>query len=240
MLFPLGDDNTYRRVTPYVVWVMIALNIGVYLLQLAWGDPFTYGYSAIPYELTHNTDLVGASQLAIAGQSVQMRQFPGPVPIYLTVLTAMFMHGSVMHLGGNMLYLWIFGDQIEDLLGHGRFVVFYLLCGLAATAAHVAMDGGSQIPSLGASGAISGVLGAYLVKYPGNPVRVLVGQFITSMPAAVVLGFWIVFQMLSQLTMDPRTSGVAYMAHIGGFVAGLVLVFVFQPADRQPHPGDWP
>jgi membrane associated rhomboid family serine protease len=145
------------------------------------------------------------------------------------------MHGSLMHIGGNLLYLWIFGDQIEDVLGHAKFAVFYLLCGFAADFAQIAVDPDSRIPTLGASGAIAGVLGAYLVKYPRNSVRVFAMRFLTTMPAFVVLGLWIVLQVVSQMTIPDDQAGgggVAYMAHIGGFIAGLVLVFLFGAGRR--------
>ena len=146
----------------------------------------------------------------------------------------MFLHGGWMHLGGNMLYLWIFGDNIERAMGSARFLVFYLVCGIAAGLAHIAFSGGSTIPSVGASGAISGVLGGYLLLFPQNRVRVLTRGGIVSVPAIVVLGFWIVIQLISQVGSIARTSegGVAYMAHIGGFVAGLVLVKLF--TGRRP------
>jgi membrane associated rhomboid family serine protease len=162
------------------------------------------------------------------GQEFSIPQYPGPSPIYLTLLSSMFMHGGWMHILGNMLYLWIFGDQIEDVLGHFKFLAFYLLCGLAAAFAQIGYHPDSVIPTLGASGVIAGVLGAYLIKYPTNRVRVLVLRFITHMPAAVVLGFWIVLQVFSQVsTTAARGGGVAYMAHIGGFLAGAVLILIF-------------
>jgi membrane associated rhomboid family serine protease len=226
-MFPLGDDNSQRETTPYVVWTLIGVNVLFWLAQLGIGESFTYGWAAIPFEITRNVDLVHAQMVEFAGQTLEIPQAPGPVPIHITLLTAMFMHGSWMHIIGNMLYLAIFGDQIEDILGHGRFILFYLLCGIGASLAHVAFASNSVIPSLGASGAIAGVLGAYLVKYPRNPVRVLVVRAIVVMPAFVVLGFWIVLQLISQVTVGLGAStGVAYMAHIGGFAAGVVLIFL--------------
>ena len=182
----------------------------------------------MPFEITHGQDLVGAQTIAVGGQSITITEAPGPTPIYLTLLTAMFMHGGWMHILGNMLYLWIFGDQIESLLGHGRFLVFYLACGLAASVAQILVGPDSVVPSLGASGAIAGVLGAYLVKFPRNRVRVLMMRGgVTQLPAMVVLGLWIVLQLVSQVgTAAGEATGVAYMAHIGGFIAGLALVLV--------------
>jgi len=224
-LFPLGDDNSNRRTTPFVVYGLIAANAVMWWLQLTSGEPFTYGWSAVPFEITRGVDLKEAVLMDIGGQSHPIPQYPGPAPIHLTLLSAMFMHGGWMHLLGNMLYLWIFGDQIEDLLGHFKFLAFYVVCGLAAAGAQIAWHPDSVIPTLGASGAIAGVLGAYLVKYPHNRVRVLVMRMITHMPAWIVLGFWIVIQFVSQAgTPKGSGGGVAYWAHIGGFVAGAVLI----------------
>jgi membrane associated rhomboid family serine protease len=142
----------------------------------------------------------------------------------------MFMHGGWVHLGGNMLYLWIFGDNVEDRFGHAKFALFYLLCGIAATVAQVLVNAGSNIPNLGASGAIAGVLGAYLILFPKGQVKVLMGRGVVPMPALVVIGLWIVLQFVNgigSITQSAETGGVAYMAHIGGFVAGLVLTFLF-------------
>jgi membrane associated rhomboid family serine protease len=228
MVIPLGDERTGRAGTPYVLFGLIALNALVWLLQLSLGDHFTNGYATVPFEITHGQDLVGPQTISVGGQSITIPEAPGPTPIYLTLLTAMFMHGGWMHILGNMLYLWIFGDQIESLLGHGRFLAFYLICGLAASVAQILYGPDSVVPSLGASGAIAGVLGAYLVKFPRNRVRVLMMRAgITELPAMVVLGLWIVLQLVSQVgTPAGEATGVAYMAHIGGFVAGLALVFL--------------
>jgi membrane associated rhomboid family serine protease len=149
--------------------------------------------------------------------------------VHLTLITSMFLHGGWLHLLGNMLYLWIFGDQIEDRLGHMRFAAFYLLCGLAAGIAQVAVMPDAVVPTLGASGAIAGVLGAYWIRFPHNSVRVLVFRYVTLLPAWLVLGSWIFVQLASQVTLPAGTSsGVAYMAHIGGFIAGLVLLPLFE------------
>jgi membrane associated rhomboid family serine protease len=228
MFMPLGDDNAARRTRPVVVYGLILVNVLVWLLQLSMGDAFTMGFSTIPYEITNGTDLVGTKRILVDGQSLALRHYPGPVPIYLTLLTSMFMHGSWMHIIGNMVYLWIFGDQIEDRLGRAKFVAFYLLCGLAAGLAQVLFQPKSMIPGLGASGAIAGVLGAYLVRHPTNRVRVLFVNRVVALPALIVLGGWIVLQVISQVTVVGKAGGgVAYMAHIGGFVAGMVLIFLF-------------
>ncbi|MEP7326687.1 MAG: rhomboid family intramembrane serine protease [Gemmatimonadota bacterium] len=227
MVLPLGDDNSLRKTTPYVTFVLIAVNAIVWFIQLSAGDPFTNGYSTVPYEITHGVDLSGIFHLTAGGESFALHLYPSPHPIYLTLLSAMFMHGSWLHILGNMLYLWIFGDNIEDLLGHGRYLVFYLACGIAASLAQVFFAPNSYIPSLGASGAIAGVLGAYAIKFPRNRVRVLLVRVITAMPAIVVLGFWILLQVFSQVASPAgEASGVAYMAHIGGFTTGVILVLL--------------
>lgn len=252
MLFPIGDDNQGRLTTPFVVYILIALNLFVFLfLQKATssssesGLAFTYGYSTVPKEITTGEDLVGMEPIPGAEPVIDRRtgrreipavpHFPGPTPIYLTILSAMFMHGGWLHILGNMLYLWIFGDNIEDNFGHGKFIIFYVVCGVVASLAHIMVDPTSVIPSLGASGAIAGVLGAYLVMFPRNRVRniVMLGFIWTTieLPALVVLGFWIVIQIFSQYTSSlehGHSGGVAYMAHIGGFVAGLILSFLFR------------
>jgi membrane associated rhomboid family serine protease len=233
---PLGDDNSMRQSTPVVVYGLIGLNLLMWIIQLINGDTFTNGYATIPYEITHGVDLVATQHVLIDGRSVAIPEAPGPSPIYLTLVTAMFMHGSWMHILGNMLYLWIFGDQIEDLLGKVKFIIFYLLCGLAASAAQIAGDPEAVIPNLGASGAIAGVLGAYLVKYPTNGVRVIVGNMLTTLPAFIVLGVWIALQAYLQWNSlhEKAEGGVAYLAHLGGFASGIVLIFLFTGTRRTP------
>ena len=228
MVMPLGDDNLDRHLTPVVTYALIAVNIVVWFLELSGGERFINGYSAIPFEITHGTDLVGNQAVDVGGQTIQVPQYPGPKPIYLTLLTSMFMHASWMHIIGNMLYLWIFGDNIEDRLGHVRYLVFYLVCGFAASAAHIVFSANSVIPGLGASGAIAGVLGAYLILFPKKNVRVLFARQIVHMPAFMVLGLWIALQIFSQIGVSGgQSSGVAYLAHIGGFFAGVMLIFLF-------------
>ena len=233
MLLPIGDDNTGRHTTPYVVYTLIALNAVVWLFfQGASAESaFSRGYATVPYEITHNEDL------AVSRPSRgEVPQAPGPSPIYLTILFSMFMHGSWMHILGNMLYLWIFGDNVEDNFGPVRFLIFYLLAGIAATVAQIAIDPESKIPSLGASGAIAGVLGSYLIMFPRNRVRNLLflGFIFTTveLPAVLVICFWIVLQIVEQYTSyvneNISRGGVAYMAHIGGFAAGALLTFLFR------------
>jgi rhomboid family protein len=243
MLFPIGDDNSARRRTPIVTYLLIAVNVLVFLLQLS-SDSFTYGYSVVPYEITHGIDLIGPGGYDRAGRMVAAPQAPGPPSVYLTLLTAMFMHGGYLHIAGNMLYLWIFGDNVEDRLGHAKYLAFYLLCGLLASATHIFFGPDSRIPSLGASGAIAGVLGAYLVLYPHQRVRVLIplGIFMqfTELPAILVIGFWALLQFLNgfgSIAQTAQGGGVAYMAHVGGFVAGLILIFLFggRAAGREPR-----
>jgi membrane associated rhomboid family serine protease len=227
-MFPIGDDNSARRRRPYVVYGLVAANIVMFLVQFALGDAFTNGWAAIPFEITHGVDLIGPETIRAGSESAVIVHGNGPTPIQLTVLSSMFLHGGFMHLGGNMLYLWIFGDQIEDLLGHAKFAIFYLICGVVAAGAQIIASTGSHIPMVGASGAIAGVMGAYLVKFPRNPIRVL-GRFgVQHVPAVMMLGLWIVIQLISQAGVGPGgEGGVAYLAHIGGFVAGIVMVFLF-------------
>ena len=227
MVMPLGDDDLERRSTPIVTYILIAVNVLVWLFELSGGERFINGYSAIPFEITHGTDLVTTQSVVVGGQSISIPMYPGPTPIYLTLLTSMFMHASWMHIIGNMLYLWIFGDNIEDRIGHAKFLVFYLVCGFAASAAQIVFSANSVIPSLGASGAIAGVLGAYLILFPKKNVRVLFARQVVNMPAFMVLGLWIVLQVVSQVGVSGgQSSGVAYLAHIGGFIAGVILIFV--------------
>jgi len=261
MLFPIGDDNQSRVTTPVIVYLIIVINLAVFILlqqggMTPQGEYFTYGYAVVPLEITTGTDLTelvlvpGAAPVADPRTGRMERpvipEAPGPNPIYLTLLTSMFMHGGWLHLLGNMLYLWIFGDNIEDNFGHSRFLVFYLICGLVAAFAQILADPNSVIPSLGASGAIAGVLGAYLVMFPRNRVRNLVffGFFFTTieLPAVIVLGFWIVIQIVQQYMPSfefTPSGGVAYMAHIGGFVSGLILCFFFRRKQTRREPLDY-
>ena len=234
MVMPLGDDNLDRQRTPFVTYALIAINVIVWFLELSGGEAFINGFSTVPFEITNNTDLVGQQVVNAGGQNVAIELYPGPKPIQLTLLTAMFMHASWMHIIGNMVYLWIFGDNIEDRLGHAKFLLFYLICGFAASFAHIVFGPDSVIPSLGASGAIAGVLGSYLMLFPRRNVRVLVARMIVNMPAWMVLGLWIGLQIFSQIGVSGgQSSGVAYLAHIGGFFAGVILTFLFG-AHRKP------
>jgi len=236
-VIPIGDEDTGRPGIPFVNVAIIVLNVLVFLYQLV--DPsFTNGYAAVPAEITTGKDIIGTFLFqAPDGSTVQIDEAPGPRPIWLTLLTSMFMHGGWLHLGGNMLFLFIFGDNIEKTFGHIKYIAFYLICGIIAALAQVATDPQSIIPSLGASGAISGVLASYLVLYPRNQVRVILALgFIFlrpfTVPALVMIGVWALLQFINGLgaiAVSTQTSGVAYWAHIGGFVAGLVLTLLSRP-----------
>ncbi len=234
MLFPLGDDNRKVTGTAYVTIALLLLNLAVFFLfqQAGANADFTYGWSVIPLEISTGQDLVEDQTLTVDGQRVTIPEAPGPVPIYLTILSAMFMHGGYLHLGGNLLYLWIFGDNVEHRFGAAAFLVLYLASGVAGTFAQIYLDPTSVVPNLGASGAISGVLGAYLVLFPRNRVHTLFFYFVVSLPAVVVIGFWIALQFFNGLgavmVTEETAGGVAYGAHVGGFVAGAVLALVLR------------
>jgi membrane associated rhomboid family serine protease len=215
-MFPIGDERVAGGPPPLVTFGLIALNVVAFLVELAQPSEsalqaFIQAWGVVPQEYSTAQDLPPTI----------------PLPFWSTLLTSMFLHGGWMHLGGNMLYLWIFGDNLEKVMGAARFAIFYLVCGLAASFAHIVFGPGSSIPAVGASGAISGVLGGYLLLFPHNRVRVLTRGGIAQVPALVVLGFWIVIQLINgvgSVSATAETAGVAYMAHVGGFVAGLVLV----------------
>jgi membrane associated rhomboid family serine protease len=234
MLFPIGDDNSERTIVPLVNYTLLGVNILVFLNQID-NPAFTYGYSVVPAEITSGRDIIGA--VPIGDQRVQL--YPGPFSVYITLLSAMFMHGDWGHLLGNMLYLWIFGDNIEDRLGHVKYLLFYLLCGLLASATHIWFGPRSVVPSLGASGAIAGVLGAYLILYPRKNVRIFQFGRIVEMPALMVIGFWGLLQFFSGFGSLAagvgESGGVAYMAHVGGFVAGVILIFLFRMGAHGGH-----
>ncbi|MBC7930990.1 MAG: rhomboid family intramembrane serine protease [Rubrivivax sp.] len=236
MVFPIGDDNSDRRTTPYVNYLLLALNILVFVFFQGLGsnERFTYAWATVPQEIVTGTDIARPVLVEdpISGDPVgRIPLQPTPISVYLTLLTSMFMHGGFAHLFGNMLYLWIFGDNLEDDLGHARYAVFYILCGVLASLAHVLTNTSSFIPSLGASGAISGVLGGYILQHPHRRVRAIVLRgFVTEIPAYAAIGLWFVFQLVSGLGMlgsGAQAGGVAYAAHIGGFLAGLALIKIF-------------
>ena len=249
MLFPIADDNRDRRTTPVVNYVIILINIFVFvfLQGLGTNEKFTYAYSTVPAEIISGRDIVTrpVALQNFTGQRIEMPGLqPTPIPVWLTLFTSMFMHGGIAHIFGNMLFLFIFGDNIEDRLGHIRYLIYYLICGIIAGLSHVfataalASEASSLlVPSLGASGAISGILGGYILLYPMNRVIVLLGWFATPMPAFVAIGLWFVFQLISGLGVlgsGSQAGGVAYAAHIGGFVAGLILIKIFAIGRRPP------
>ena len=237
MVFPIADDNSDRTTTPVVNYLLIAANVLVFIFFQGLGsdDRFTYAWSTVPAEIVTGRDITTRDRVVVVEPTNQRIQIPGlqPTPgsVYLTLLTSMFMHGGFMHLFGNMLYLWIFGDNLEHRMGHVRYLIFYLLCGVLASLAHVVVNTGSYIPSLGASGAISGVLGGYVLLFPHRKVNAIVLRMITTIPAWAAIGIWFAFQLINGLGMLGQGSqeggGVAYAAHVGGFVAGLALVKLF-------------
>ena len=243
MVFPLYDDNTDRQITPFVNYAFIALNIFVFVVLQGLGsnEQFTYSFSTVPAEILRGTDIVTPARQVIDPVTRQTLLIPGlgvtPGSVYFTLITSMFMHGGIAHIAGNMLFLWIFGDNIEDRLGHVKYLIFYLLCGIIASLSHVFATGvfatderSLLVPSLGASGAISGVLGGYILLHPKRRVTVILFRFLTDVPAYVAIGIWFAFQLISGLGMlgsGSQQGGVAYAAHIGGFIAGLVLIKFF-------------
>jgi len=256
MVMPLYDDNTGRRTFPYVNYALIAMNVLVFVVLQGMGtnERFTYAFSCVPEEIVTGRDVDHAVSLEhpVTGQEIGSIELqPTPLSVYLTLLTSMFMHGSIMHLLGNMLFLWIFGDNVEDDLGHVRYVIFYLICGVIASLAHVAstyaFNMNPYIPSLGASGAISGVMGAYLILHPHRRVVVLMIRYMTEVPGWVAIGLWFLFQVIYSFAMlGGQAGGVAYGAHIGGFLAGLALVKLFTLGHdptrwnrRAPHVRTW-
>jgi membrane associated rhomboid family serine protease len=208
LLFPIGDDNSTRSTFPLVTVLLILVNAVFFVAELALGEAFIVQWAFVP-----------------------RRFLADPAADFVTLFTSMFMHAGWLHIAGNMLYLWIFGDNVEDRFGRVKFLVFYLICGLAATFAQMAFNMDSDIPNLGASGAIAGVLGAYILMFSKAQVKVLLGARIVYLPALVVLGFWFALQFFSgigSIMSETDEGGVAYMAHVGGFVAGFLLTFLFR------------
>ncbi len=230
-MFPLGDDNSDRTIQPIVNYIFIGANVlvFVFLQGLGGNEAFSNAFSLVPNEITSGNDLNGLVEVKNSAGKIlgQIQHYNTPLPVYFNFLSSMFMHGDFMHIFGNMLFLFIFGDNLENLMGHIRYAIFYIVVGLVAAFAQIFMDTSSVIPMLGASGAISGVLGGYLLLFPTRQVRALIFNFMTTVPAYIALGIWIVFQIIQGYLSDPAGGGVAYAAHIGGFIAGLVLVKVF-------------
>ena len=246
-MIPVGDDPYPRGGVPIVNVAIIVVNVLVFIFLQIPNDAFTMGFAAIPREITTGTDLVGAVRVAFPDGSVEtIVEAPGPTPIWLTLLTSTFMHGGWAHLAGNMLFLFIFGDNVEEAFGSALYLVFYLVVGVLASLTHVLFNPDSIVPSLGASGAISGVLAAYLVMFPRNRVAVVsfLGffPFRYTVPALLMIGLWALLQFVNgfgSITPSEETSGVAYMAHVGGFIAGVVLTFLLRGVtggsqDREP------
>ncbi|MEQ8735607.1 MAG: rhomboid family intramembrane serine protease [Rhodospirillaceae bacterium] len=217
MFFPIRDDNPHTK-TPIVTWALIATCVAVFLWQKSLtgnaDDIAVFSFGLIP------ADLFGTAEIS---------PIISPLPAWMTIFTSMFLHGGWLHLGGNMLYLWIFGDNVEVSMGRGKFLLFYLACGLAAALTQSLAAPMSTVPMVGASGAVAGVLGAYFMLHPFANIRVLVWLiiffFMINVPAWIVLGFWFLGQLLSQVGTNPGEPGVAFLAHIGGFITGLALIF---------------
>jgi membrane associated rhomboid family serine protease len=243
MVLPLGDLQR-TQIVPFVTYALIAINAVVFLIQQQQGDEFTLAFAATPYEITHNEDIEEpvVSRVPVLvhdhfGRGVHWEQrermrphFPCPIPIRLTLLTSMVLHGSWMHLLGNMLYLWIVGDNVEEVLGSFRYLIVYFACGLAGSFAQIAIEPDSVTPTLGASGAIAGIMGSYVIWFPHNQIRVLLFRFITVLPAVIVIGGWIALQIwlgAGSIGHGNEQGGVAYLAHVGGAVTGIVVALLF-------------
>lgn len=247
MVFPIGDDNSDRQTFPLITIALIAANVFVFaVLQQGFNpggmnEDFTMAYVQVPAEIISGKDVVtpDSVQEIRTPQGVIAVPVPGlretPIPVWLTLLTAIFMHGSVMHLAGNMWFLWIFGDNVEDDMGHGSYLAFYLACGVLASLAFVALNAVGEAaltPCLGASGAISGVLGGYLVLHPNRRVHVIAVRMLIDVPGYLAVGIWFLFQVVSGFfdAGSAAGGGVAYSAHVAGFVAGMVLA---KPMSRR-------
>jgi membrane associated rhomboid family serine protease len=221
-MIPISDDNP-TRLTPIITWALIALCVLVYLWERAQGR-----------EMDAAIMVLGFIPASLFGHRVVVPGFES-YPAVETIFSSMFMHGSILHIAGNMLYLWIFGNNIEDAMGHLRFLFFYLVCGVAAALTLAYIDPASRVPMVGASGAISGVLAAYVLLFPRARVTVILPLGLIFIPFAIsafwVVGFWFVFQVFSAFVSDPNQPGVAWWAHVGGFAAGLVLTPFLKTSD---------
>jgi len=231
-----GEDPESRPPFAWVVAALVVANCILFLVQQKEGESFTNALAAVPYELTHDTDLTDTQYVAGRGDFVAIAHAPGPHPIYLTLLTSMFLHGSWAHILSNMLYLAVFGPPIERRTGKFRFFLFYMFCGLVAVVAQVLAAPESMIPTLGASGAISGILGAYVLTFPLSQVPAIIRLLTMTprLPAAVVFGGWILLQWVDYVQGGPGAGGVAVMAHIGGFLTALVLAAFIVPNPPEP------
>lgn len=236
-MFPLRDENPTSK-TPVITILLIVVNVLVFLFQLMRGLEISVGqFGLVPAQLVQGSDALVAIGQDGAGQTYGVQNLN---PAWMTVFTSMFMHGGWLHILGNMWFLWIFGNNVEDDMGHGKFLGFYLVSGIAAAAAQTLLGPGSSIPMVGASGAIGGVLGAYLVLFPGSRVTCLVFLFVlittVDLPAWIVLGYWGIIQVVSGINgmMGPTAGGVAYAAHVGGFVCGMILGRMLGQVRRPP------
>jgi membrane associated rhomboid family serine protease len=245
MLIPFKDYPGPRRSMPWVTWGLILINIVIFVYQIMLGadtQAFIYAYSVVPTAIAH-----GIPQTSLPGVPVNL-PFQTPVPVYLTLITAMFLHAGLVHIGGNMLFLFIFGDNVEDRMGHLPYLLFYLFCGVVAGVTQIVVDPNSTIPSLGASGAIAGVLAAYLVLFPLAKVRsvlfIVIFFTLVTLPAYILIGFWFLLQLFdgvaSLSTVQQGMGGVAYFAHVGGFVTGLVITFLLRSQLGPPPPVSYP
>jgi membrane associated rhomboid family serine protease len=258
MVFPLYDDNSDRTIAPIVNYALIGVNVFVFVVLQGLGtnDEFTYEFSTVPEKIWTGKDFERPAEVAadpLTGAQFERPAIPRtPIPVYLTLITSMFLHGGWSHILFNMWFLWIFGDNIENYLGHVRYLAFYLVCGVIAGLAHVmatfAWGGDPYIPCLGASGAISAVMGAYILLYPTRRVMAIVFRFLMEVPAYVAVGVWFVLQLISGIGVfgsgAQSGGGVAYGAHIGGFLSGAVLIKLFgfgMPAggSQQPDVRRW-
>ena len=236
MPIPIGDDNSDRESHPFVNYILIALNILVFIVWQQWGQnvPLTFAYATVPHEILTGTDIITPATVITDPYSGQNIEMPGlqrtPVPVFFTLITSIFLHGGISHLLGNMLYLWIFGDNLENKLGHLRYLMFYLTTGILSGLSHVfatfLLGQNTLIPALGASGAISAVLAGYIVLFPAKRIRMWFFLFSLRIPALIVVGLWFVFQLLNGLGSlgGEEGGGVAYAAHIGGFLFGMLLI----------------
>ncbi len=243
----LGDEGHYHGRFPWVTASLLVINVLVYTAQVFLGEPFTNGFSCVPEEIVTFTDLTGTKYFKVKVETAggywdhkghyhphyETKNFPvkhyhGPFPIFLTLLTSMFMHGDIFHLIGNMWFLLVFGRNVECAMSHGRFLAFYIACGVCASLAHVFSDMHSILPCLGASGAISGIMGAYISIHPLNKIKIWFGWWlgVIEVPAIVVIGFWFLLQYLSAFWAmeEGMSDGVAYWAHLGGFCAGFAIL----------------
>jgi len=234
MVFPVGDDNSDRTIFPFVTIGLLVANVFVFVVlqQMGANDNVTLAYCQVPAEIITGRDVVTEPSVRMVQTPEGVIQVPDPglkttpIPPWMTLLTAIFMHGSIMHLAGNMWFLWIFGDNVEDDMGHIKYLLFYLATGILASLAFVALNSSGDAaltPCLGASGAISGVLGAYLVLHPHRRVSVILLRMMVDVPGYVAVGIWFLFQLVSGFLDQGGGGGVAYSAHVAGFVAGMIL-----------------